>query len=455
MKMRGDPDTWDWGPPKTRPPTWPDDPDVRRAMEWFRDLIPSAEWKTRRLAHVKKLHGAHASPLPDELPHPFVADDDIGGWYLMLAEAFVDHIADYEPAQGSRVVPLFKVMGRDFDLLMSIEGVEERARRMLTTERGQPDGAMFELITALAYRRDGWPAVRFLQEHPGVARVPDFEVVGPQGKWTVECKRIGRSEYSRNERDQFWRLWRGAMPVIQNGKVSIFFDLDFRREVKEVPDSYLHDLSTRIIKNGAAITVDDEWATGRVSWTDLVPIQEFLKHDVVLYPSRRLSELLIGQFDRLASYAGAYICKPWRHNARYIDKLDVATIARWKCSAPASIRAKARHFLRQIADANHQLNGYGPSIIHIGLEVMEGSGVEAARRPRIMQMVRDFNPRQTDLHWIYIHYFVYESPPKVAWVMEETTDWFAMKWPPGPIPRSAVYLVIPSESETVPNPWDS
>ena len=157
----------------------------------------------------------------------------------------------------------------------------------------------------------------------------------------------------------------------------------------------------KILKGSGTVTVDDEWATGHASWTSLSSIQEFLKHDVILQPSQRLFELLTGQYEPLASYAGAYSFKPWKNNGRYIDQLDFATIAKWKCGAPASIRAKARHFLRQIADANRQLEGYGPSIIHVGLEIIEGSDVEVARRPRIMQMVRDFKAEKTDLWWIY------------------------------------------------------
>lgn len=126
-------------------------------------------------------------------------------------------------------------------------------------------------------------------------------------------------------------------------------------------------------------------------------------------------ELLTGQYDPVASHAGTHRYKAWENNARYIDRLDMATIARWKCSAPASIRAKARYFLRQIANANRQLEGYGPSIIHLGLEIGEGSDVEVARRPRIMQMVREFKPGRTNLHWLYIHYFAHESPPEEAW----------------------------------------
>lgn len=446
-------ETWDWGPPKVRPPQWPDDLDVRRSMEWMRSLIPEAEWKRRRFEHVKKLHGVIDMPSADGLPQRFLAGEDWAGWYLLLAEAFVDHIADYEPAQGSRVIPLFKVLGRDFDLLMSIEGIEDRARRMLDNGRAQPDGALFEMLCALAYRRDGWPNVRFIPEEPGIRKTPDFEIWDARERWRVECKRLGRSEYSKAERDHFWRLWSGVRPLIETRGVSIFFDLRFRREIHDVPREYMHDLGMRIIKHGSAITVDDEWAEGRVSWTDLRPLQAVLKNDVVLHPSQRLFELLTGVYQPTAAYTGAFRFKAWENNGRYIDELDIATLARWRCIAPASINIKARHFLRQLVDANRQLEDWGPAIVHMGLEAMEGGDVEVVRRPKTLEMVRGFDAKPTDLRWLYLHYFFHESPPDMSWAMEETTDWFGIGPPGSKRPRKTAWVVVPADAESVPHPW--
>ncbi|HTV33297.1 MAG TPA: hypothetical protein VME69_09385 [Methylocella sp.] len=88
----------------------------------------------------------------------------------------------------------------------------------------------------------------------------------------------------------------------------------------------MRDLELRVITNGGPISVDDEWAIGCVNWTNLGPIQEFLKHDVILHPSQRLFQLLTGQYDPVASYAGAYIFTPWVNNGRYIDQLDLGSI---------------------------------------------------------------------------------------------------------------------------------
>jgi len=431
------------------------DADVQRALEWFVSLLPEGEWESRRNAQLTRLRQSTlAPPTPEGLPQRVFHDDDVIGWYLTLAHAFVSNIQDYEPAQGSRIVPLFKVIGADLDMLRSIEGAEERAIRMLANDRARPDGPLFELITALAYRRDGCGQVRFIPEIRGGARSPDIEVVSPSGQWAVECKRIHASEYTKAERNEFWRLWHNARPLIHSQLVSLFFDLDFRKQVSEVPDNYLLDLARDVTRTGTDVLVDDEFSHGRVSWTNLRPLQEVLEHDVVLNVSQRFFELLTGSYNPYASYTGIYRSRPWEMNNRYIDDIDIASLARWKCSAPEAIQAKARYFLRQISSANEQLENYGRGIIHIGTEVLEGTDVEVARRPRTLQMVRGFNSEATDLHWLYIHYFSPESPPDEAWAFQETVDWFAMKPVPDSAPRTNPQVVVPPNAQAAPHPWE-
>jgi hypothetical protein len=81
---------------------------------------------------------------------------------------------------------------------------------------------------------------------------------------------------------------------------------------------------------------------------------------------------------------------------------------------------------------------------------MEGEGVEAVRRPRIMRMVSEFDPGKTELDWLYIHYFSSESPPDQAWAFEETTDF----WGSGPLPRRTAHIVIPPDALAAPHPWE-
>jgi hypothetical protein len=45
-------------PPAVRPDTWPDNPDLRRAVGWFKSFMSEVEWKQRRLAAAQRLYDA-------------------------------------------------------------------------------------------------------------------------------------------------------------------------------------------------------------------------------------------------------------------------------------------------------------------------------------------------------------------------------------------------------------
>ena len=112
----------------------------------------------------------------------FFSEADIFGWYLFLADAFLDHIWNYEPMYGSRVVPVLASVGRNLDLLRDVDGLEERVRRLVRGERRQPNGGLFELLVGAAYRRAGGK-VAFLPEKPGKAKTHDMNVTLAAGPW--------------------------------------------------------------------------------------------------------------------------------------------------------------------------------------------------------------------------------------------------------------------------------
>jgi hypothetical protein len=69
---------------------------------------------------------------------------------------------------GSRVVPVFAAIGRNLELLGSVGGLTKRAKRLVGPERRQPNGGIFELLVAAAYRRAGGDVA--CDEEPGVSR---------------------------------------------------------------------------------------------------------------------------------------------------------------------------------------------------------------------------------------------------------------------------------------------
>lgn len=43
-------------PPDRRTDDWPDEPELRRAVDWLKGFLPDAEWKQRRQAAVNRLY---------------------------------------------------------------------------------------------------------------------------------------------------------------------------------------------------------------------------------------------------------------------------------------------------------------------------------------------------------------------------------------------------------------
>ena len=90
-----------------------DHPDVRRAVDWFKSYISPSDWIARRDRAFVGLYSAAYGVTGRK--GRFFDDSDTIGWYLFLADAFLDHPWNYEPMFGSRVVPLFAAIGRDLD----------------------------------------------------------------------------------------------------------------------------------------------------------------------------------------------------------------------------------------------------------------------------------------------------------------------------------------------------
>ena len=129
----------------------------------------------------------------------FFNEADTFAWHFFQAEAYLDHIQNYEPIYGSRVVPLMIALGKNLPALLGVGGVERCVRRMVGSERSQPNGGMFELLVAAAYTREGFE-VRFVEEQRGGSKTHDMDVRRRDREWAVECKRLEVSEYGSRER---------------------------------------------------------------------------------------------------------------------------------------------------------------------------------------------------------------------------------------------------------------
>lgn len=437
------PDFFD--PPATRPDSWPDNPVLRRAVDWFKTFIPPEEWKQRRERAARRLY-LTAMGRTDELSDGrFFDTRDSFGWYLFLAEALLDHVGNYDYVFGSRVVPVFQAIGRDLDLLLQVGGIEQRVRRMVAKDRAQPNGSLFELLVAACYRRAG-AQVAFVDEQPGKAATHDMDVILNGQTWAVECKRMEVGEYGERERQQIGTLWHTCGQRLADIECSTLCRVSFRVELGSVPGNYLFAKVDRWLASGQSrMAWDDDISSGEISRLDMRPLQKVLATDYVLGSSMRILELLTGRYLRHANYRTMLRTKAG-DNPRYVDSCDLAVVLHWENLAEAATDAKARDIRKKLSEATAQLPDGRPSIVHIGFEAVEGDRVERLRYEKIMATARQFDPAGKHLEYVYCHYFVPESPPDECWAFDETTQWCAIN-NTLPAPLGDVFLVLPAAAD--------
>lgn len=411
-----------FGPPKSRGPEWPDFPDLRKGVEWFKSFMPEGDWERRRVAAFVLLHQRAYGMSDPEVKGRFFDSRDTFGWYLFLAEAFLDHMWNYEPMYGSRVVPVLAAIGRNRHLLEKLHGVDERMRRIVISERSQPNGGIFELLTAAAYCRQGGK-VSFRPETKGVTRSWDLDVELGGKRFAVECKRMETSEYGDRERGRIRQLWGPVAHYLAEEEISTFCNVDLLKPASDVPDDYFIDKIVQWRRHQTpSMLWKDDISEGVVGEMDLDPLQRELETDDILSAGTRLQQLLAGRYIRHANYNQVVRFKQGM-SPRYIGECDLAILFRWQNSSPASIGAKARDVMRKLAEAHDQLPVDTDSIVHIGFEAVEGDDVEKARFEKILASTEKFDAKGKPLRYVYCHYFVPESPPDEAWAFDETVQW--------------------------------
>jgi len=260
-----------------RPEDWPDHPEVRAAVEWFRGRIGDGEWRRRRMAAAHRLYDLVVNGVQPGKSGRYFDERDTFAWYLFQAEAYVDHIWNYDPVFGARVVPVFAAIGRYLNLLSAVEGVDERVARMVGAERAQPNGPIFELLVAAAYARQGG-AVSFVPEQPGATRSHDFDVTLNGRVLAVECKRMEVGDFGEREHLRVRELWGPTAAYLGSIDCSTLAQVDFLVPVATVPADYLtNKVKDWRLDPRRPLSWEDRVGRGRIAALDLRPLQMVLE----------------------------------------------------------------------------------------------------------------------------------------------------------------------------------
>ena len=429
-----------------RPDEFPDNPEVRLAVGWFRSFIPEKEWRTRRHSVAHRLYDMAINGAGPDMVGRLFDIKDAFAWQLFLAEASIDHVWNYEPTFGSRVVPIFMAIGRNIDVLRKVEGIDDRIRRMVGAGKAQPNGPLFELLVAAAYARAG-AKVRFVPEVPGGPRTHDLDAEINGRIYAIECKRMETSEYGEKERTLARKLWHDSAKLLVDLERSALASVEFSSPLDAVAEDYVTLKTLAWINSGQPVLEwEDEHGRGKIGDLDLAPAREVLRDNLVLANGTRLQELLTGRYIRHQSVVSIYRMKP-SDNPRYIEDCDFAALFEWTPKSDASISGRARDVLRKVADGTGQLPKDRPGIVHVGFEAVEGNYVEELRLARIEESLKNFDPKGVPLEYAYVHFLAPESPPDEAWAFDETRTLRPIRATSSP-PLTEGFLVLTPNAST-------
>ncbi len=354
-----------------------------------------------------------------------------------------------------RAVPFLTRIGKELPLLMSVKDVEDRAARIMLTERRQPDSGIYELLVALAYRRGGWHRVEFVPETPGRGRTPDLHVFRKGSRWAVECKRLAPSSYAAGEKLRGTLLAEPVHALCLEMNESIVVEVKYKVELTSVPDRYLVAHVQSAIRQGSRPLWDDEIASGRVRPVDWPLIRKVLIKDYVYFGSSRMIELLAGYYVHEADHSLAAKWRPSPKKSEYADAVYQASVVTWVSQSKKAVTQKARHFRKVLGNAEDQLPSDRPGVIHIGIESYAGMHVDSLRHVRNTLEARYFEPRKS-LRWVYGNLFVPEATTRKdeSWAITETmvpykVGLHSTRWP---LPRH--FLISPEGDRRQGVHWD-
>lgn len=406
-----------------------DDMDVRAALTWLgrasgNERAFGARLETAQSAYREFTASAHhrgQDPALGELGADVVAA------FFAQAKSLVDERRTYDFALASMTVPWVKQLGRHVALLDGIAGARGRAARMLNAETVAPDSAMFELVMASNYAAEGLE-VAFVDEAKGRARTPDLRLTVPdlQRPFFVECKRLERGQYEQVERARHRLLFQDVARLIDARALSVHIDVTYTRELAEVPDTYLTEhllqaLSSPLVTPGG-YPWKDEFGHGEIRRANLAAVREDTR-DTSLYFGTKLARLLSGRIVREASYHLAAGADPDPRDPRYLDRIHYGSVVTWQCVAPGAIERKSRYVKSKLVEADRQLQGLGPAMVHMAMDAELACESSGLRRKRNIEAIRVFEPKAT-LVAIYLHYLVPRISEAHSWLLDETVDTF-------------------------------
>lgn len=434
----------------------PQDPEIENAYKWFRAFISEKDWERRKREIENYLSSIVRTSAPFSEPISkgtlIVIHKDQIGWYLYLVHTYLFEPHKYEYYQGARILPIFKRLGMNLNLLKDIDGINKKMHDLLKKRTSEADAILFEILTALLWVRNGWK-VKIIEEGKS-GRTADFSVSKDNTRWEVECKRQKKtSDYTYRETQKRQILISHISKMLL--RYNVLLDITFHVELSSLSDTYLHDILKGIIpltKNPGKLISNDEIDVD-ISFVDISAIQDHLKSHFVKNNSPQHLELISNKPVDHSSFTSGFIGDFFyvgedSANNLYISNVINAFGVHCYCDSNVALTAKARDVRNQIHSAIGQFSSDVDGIIHIGMETFDGPEVEKARLEKILKTMGGIDTQQNRLCWIYYHFFQSYTRSYRDWYFDETVSIATSFINPAP-PIAQTFLIIPEDEVSI------
>ncbi len=379
------------------------DEDVLAMIDWLVSNVPSREWE-RRMDRVRTNFEQGKQAWAAGQQAALFDPKDLIAWYVFQANAYAAERQDFFEPECFRIAPVFRRLGQVLQSLRQVKGIEERAARLMTDGRKQPDDNLFELLVAASYKRGGWNEVAFVPEVKGGPKTQDLMVTRPRSRWAVECKRVNRSGYEAEEKAFGDALAAPVHALCRASGRSLVIEVFFHEELCNVENSYLVERARAFIDDPRRGGWSDSVAEGRVRDIDWRLMQMVLSADDIFFGSSRMVELLVGEYVPFADHNVAADWTPAEERPLHATAISQASVVSWLSGSSQAAFRKGRHFRAIVGRATEQLPGDCPAVIHVGYEARDGNTVDGRRHQLNQQEMRDFDPGRSRLRWVYGNY---------------------------------------------------
>ena len=439
-----------------------DDDHVIRSWKWFMSFMSKKDWQRRKADIENKIavHFKATQPFSEPISEGtlLVEKNDVIGWYLYLLDMLINEPHKYEYFHGSRIVPIFKRFGLDFELLKNIGGVEKKIKDLINKRKSEADAFLFEIMTALLWARNGYQ-VAFLDEKKA-GKTSDIIAKRDEETWSIECKRQSKtSDYTYRENTKRQKMVSYISKTLLER--NILLDIEFHVELENLPDTFLKDLLEEKLKRPVTgKIVSNTKVDIELSFVDMFKIKEHLENNSVKDYSPMLHSLIgkkpIDNKGFTCGIAADYFrIGEGDVNNLYISYISNAFGVYCSCDAKEALWAKARDIKNQVHKAMQQFNSQNNAVIHVGMETFDGPQVEKKRFDKIKSTIAQISTENTNLKWIFCSFFQAYSRPHEYYIFDETVSTISPYLTPKP-PLDTRLMIVPEDENTEDdlNHWD-